>query len=44
VDPGYGGFAIGGQLGAHFYFTDMVGAVLEFGYPFVGKVGLALKF
>jgi hypothetical protein len=40
----YSGFAFGGQFGAHFYFTKTVGAVVEFGYPFVAKAGLALKF
>jgi hypothetical protein len=43
-DTSYSGFSFGGQLGAHFYFTKTVGAVVEFGYPFVAKVGLALKF
>jgi hypothetical protein len=40
----YGGFAFGGQLGAHFYFTEMLGAFVEFGYPYWASLGLALKF
>ncbi|MDR1863828.1 MAG: hypothetical protein LBQ67_07905 [Treponema sp.] len=39
-----GGFTAGGQVGAHFYFTDMLGAMVEFGYPYWFNVGLALKF
>ena len=42
-EPSYGGFTFGGQIGAHFYFTNTVGLMLEIGYPFL-KVGLALKF
>jgi len=38
------GLNIGLQAGAHFYFTDRIGAVAELGYPFVVKAGLALKF
>jgi hypothetical protein len=38
------GFAFGGQLGAHFYFTKTLGLVVEFGYPFLAKAGLAIKF
>jgi hypothetical protein len=38
------GLAFGGQLGAHFYFTQHVGLMVEFGYPFLAKAGLALKF
>ncbi|MDR0598117.1 MAG: hypothetical protein LBG14_06385 [Treponema sp.] len=41
--PDYSDFSFGGQIGAHFYFTKNVGAVLEFGAPF-SKIGLALKF
>jgi len=44
VKPAYGGIDFGGQVGAHFYFTNHVGAVVELGYPFVAKAGLALKF
>jgi hypothetical protein len=40
----YGGFAVGGQVGAHLYFTKNIGAVVEAGYPFLIKAGLALKF
>jgi hypothetical protein len=36
--------AIGAQAGAHFYFTEKIGAVVEAGYPFAIKAGLALKF
>jgi hypothetical protein len=32
------------QVGAHFYFTKNIGAVVEAGYPFLVKGGLALKF
>jgi hypothetical protein len=42
--PSYGGFDFGLQVGAHFYFTDNIGLVLESGYPFALKVGAALKF
>ena len=38
----YGGFDYGGQAGAHFYFSDKVGAVVEVGYP-ISKVGVAFK-
>jgi len=44
VAPSYGGLDFGGQAGAHFYFSKHFGAVAELGYPFVAKVGLALKF
>jgi hypothetical protein len=37
-------FAIGGQIGAHFYVTKGFGLVVEFGYPFLAKAGLAFKF
>jgi hypothetical protein len=39
-----GGFAPGGQLGAHFYFTNKIGLQVEFGFPYWASVGLALKF
>jgi hypothetical protein len=42
-DPDYSGLAFGAQIGAHFYFTKTVGAVVELGAPF-SKIGLALKF
>lgn len=42
-EPDYNGFVPGGQIGAHFYFTKNIGAVIEFGMPF-SKIGLALKF
>jgi hypothetical protein len=42
-DPGYSGLEFGAQIGAHFYFTKTVGAVVELGAPF-SKIGLALKF
>jgi len=42
--PSYGGFDFGFQAGAHFYFTDRFGLVLESGYPFALKAGAALKF
>ena len=34
----------GAHVGAHLYFSHNVGAVIEAGYPFVFKAGLALKF
>ena len=37
-----GGLSYGGQVGAHFYFSDRVGAMVEVGYPF-SKVGIAFK-
>ena len=40
----YSGFFFAGQVGAHFYFTQMVGAMVEFGYPYWVKAGIALKF
>ena len=40
----YGGLAYGGQVGAHFYFTRNLGLLVEAGYPFVARAGLALKF
>jgi len=39
----YSGFDGGAQVGAHFYFTDNFGLLLESGYPFFLKMGLALK-
>ena len=44
VQSAHGGLAYGGQAGAHFYFSDRIGAVVELGYPFVAKAGVALKF
>jgi hypothetical protein len=44
AEPSYGGLAFGGQVGAHFYFTKTIGALVEAGYPFLIKAGLALKF
>ena len=43
-EPRYGGFTVGAQVGAHFYFTDFLGVVVEAGYPYLIKAGLALKF
>jgi hypothetical protein len=40
----YGGFDSGFQAGAHFYFRNNIGLVLESGYPFALKAGVALKF
>jgi hypothetical protein len=39
-------FLIGSQAGAHFYFTEKIGLVVEaeLGYLLSAKVGLALKF
>jgi len=42
--PSYGGFDFGFQVGAHFYFSNNIGLVLESGYPFALKAGVALKF
>ena len=42
--PSYSGLDYGAQVGAHFYFTNTIGLVLESGYPFVLKAGVALKF
>jgi hypothetical protein len=42
--PGYGGFDFGFQVSSHFYFTDKIGLILETGYPFALKAGVALKF
>ena len=38
-----GYFFWAGQVGAHFYFTKSIGAMVEFGYPFLIKGGVALK-
>jgi len=38
------GMKFGGQAGMHYYFTDSVGAVVEVGYPFIAKAGVAFKF
>jgi hypothetical protein len=38
------GFFWAFQGGAHFYFTEHVGAVVETGYPYWLKAGIALKF
>jgi len=43
-NSGYGGFYFAGQVGAHFYFTKMIGAVVEVGYPYWIKGGIAFKF
>ena len=40
----YGGFFWSGQVGAHFYFTKMIGAMVEAGYPYWIKAGVAIKF
>ena len=40
----YSGFYYAFQGGAHFYFTDFIGAMAEVGYPYWIKVGVALKF
>ena len=37
-------FYWGMQVGAHFYFSQFVGAVAETGYPFYLKAGVAFKF
>jgi hypothetical protein len=41
--PSGSGLYWGIHVGAHFYFTEMLGAVVESGYPFVIKAGLAVK-
>jgi hypothetical protein len=38
------GLAYGAQAGAHFYFGKSLGLMVEFGYPFLARAGLALKF
>ena len=40
----YSGVFFSGQVGAHFYFTPMIGVDVEFGYPYWVKAGVALKF
>jgi hypothetical protein len=42
-EPSYGGFTPGIQVGAHFYFTEMFGALVEFGHPYWANIGLAIK-
>jgi len=37
------GVFFSGQLGAHFYFKNNIGAMVEFGYPYWLKAGVALK-
>ena len=37
-------FDFGFQVGAHFYFSKNIGIVVESGWPFLLKAGLALKF
>jgi hypothetical protein len=44
TDFDYSGFDLGELIGIHFYFSEHVGAVIETGYPFVLKAGIALKF
>jgi len=44
TSPSHGGIGLGFQVGAHFYFKDNIGLVLESGYPFALKTGVALKF
>ena len=51
IGGGFDGRGAGGsriffgiQAGAHFYFTENVGAMVETGYPFWLKAGVALKF
>ena len=43
-DYDYSGVFFAFQGGAHFYFTDFIGAVVEVGYPYWIKAGVALKF
>ena len=43
IKPKNGWFDYGFQVGAHFYFTQNIGAVVEVGFPYL-KAGLALKF
>jgi len=40
---GKSGFDWGIQIGAHFYFSKFIGAMVELGYPYL-KGGIALKF
>ena len=44
TDYSYGGFYYAFQAGAHFYFTNNIGAMLEVGYPYWIKAGVAFKF
>jgi hypothetical protein len=44
VNQTYKGIDFGGQVGAHFYFAENIGVTAEWGYPFITKAGLALKF
>jgi hypothetical protein len=44
VDQTYRGVDFGGHVGTHFYLAENIGVVTEWGYPFVTKAGLALKF
>jgi uncharacterized protein YgiM (DUF1202 family) len=37
-------FYFGFQVGAHFYFTKNIGAILETGYPYWLKAGISFKF
>ena len=41
---GTSGLYWGAHVGAHFFFTKNIGAVVESGYPFLIKGGVALKF
>ena len=41
---GSSGLYWGTHVGAHFYFTDNVGAMIEAGYPSLIKAGLTFKF
>jgi len=50
-DSTYKGYSAAGsefyfafQVGAHFYFTKNIGAVVETGYPYLLKGGVAFKF
>jgi hypothetical protein len=36
--------ALGVQVGAHFYFTEKIGLLVELGYPYWANIGVALKF
>jgi len=40
----YDGFDYGAHVGIHFYFTDVFGAMVETGYPFLVKAGVSFKF
>jgi hypothetical protein len=41
-EPSY--FDLGVQIGAHFYFTEKIGLLVELGYPYWANIGVALKF